>query len=639
MKKKRIGAAIMAGLMAFSMTACGSTSNSSSKDSESSDLSSSEEADLSDIIPDKTVTLDVYDQLANYNGEQIGWFAKVMLDKFNVKLNIIPDSDGTYDTRMESGNLGDIVIWGDTGDQYQQAVSKGMLYSWDDDDLTDYAPDIVTDMKYACDKNREISGGKLYGIGYDIGEEPTDRASIMYDWGLRYDLYKEIGSPEIKNLDDLEAALKAMQQACPKDDNGNPTYGMSLFKDWDSNMVMYVKALASAYYGYDEFGFGLYDSDTQTYHDTLEENGPYLTALKFYNKLYQDGLLDPDSQTQGYDGATADYQNGTAFFNIFDFLGSDLYNTDEHLADGKGMFSVKPAKATPIDYGINIYGSNRVWSVGANTEYPELCLAIINWLCTPEGFLTSTYGPQGTCWDYDENGDTYLTEIGRKCITDGNTELSGDYSGKFSDGSFKMNNTTWAVDAKNKNSASAETYNWKNWKSTIANEDATAIEKEWREWAGANNSDEYLWKNGYKFSIGTMYSATEKSDELQAEASQVAKCICDNSWSAIYAKSDAEFESTVSSMIKQANEYGYQDLVEYQKNEAELRAKAENDVYDLIGATPSTILDMVNEAAGTTSSDASNTDSSDTTSDTTNETSTDSSDSSTEGTSTDSEGN
>ena len=49
------------------------------------------EVDLSDIIPDETVTLNVYSQLANYEGEQIGWFAQIMKDKFNVKLNIIRD--------------------------------------------------------------------------------------------------------------------------------------------------------------------------------------------------------------------------------------------------------------------------------------------------------------------------------------------------------------------------------------------------------------------------------------------------------------------------------------------------------------------------------------------------------------------
>ena len=63
------------------------------------------EVDLSDIIPDETVTLNVYSQLANYEGEQIGWFAQIMKDKFNVKLNIISNGDGVFDTRMESLSL------------------------------------------------------------------------------------------------------------------------------------------------------------------------------------------------------------------------------------------------------------------------------------------------------------------------------------------------------------------------------------------------------------------------------------------------------------------------------------------------------------------------------------------------------
>ena len=50
--------------------------------------SEDEAEDLADIIPEETVTLDVFDQLANYSGEQIGWFGQIMLDKFNVKLTL-----------------------------------------------------------------------------------------------------------------------------------------------------------------------------------------------------------------------------------------------------------------------------------------------------------------------------------------------------------------------------------------------------------------------------------------------------------------------------------------------------------------------------------------------------------------------
>ncbi len=356
----------------------GDTEEASDTAGEAGDL----EGDLSDIIPEETVTLDVYDQLANYSGEQTGWFGQIMLEKFNVKLNIIPENDGVYDTRMESGNLGDLVIWGNDGDQYQQAVDKGMLFDWEEDDLiTDYGPYIKSNMSAALEKNRGISSdGKLYGFGFDVTRSAKDPGSFMYTWDLRYDLYEELGCPEITDLDSLVEVLEKMKEACPTDDNGNTTYGVSLFNDWDGDMVMFVKSTATAYYGYDEFGLGLYDPKTQTFHPVLEENGPYLTALKFYNTLYQKGLLDPDSQTQGFNGMQEDYQNGTAFLNVFNFMGSALYNTPDHLDAGKAMYPVKPSDATPIRYGLNVYGGNRIWSIGANTEYPELCMAIINWL-------------------------------------------------------------------------------------------------------------------------------------------------------------------------------------------------------------------------------------------------------------------
>ena len=58
-----------------------------------------------------------------------------MKKEFNCEMTIIPDTDGMFDTRMESGDLGDIVIFGSNGDQYQRAVKEGMLYDLNEDDL------------------------------------------------------------------------------------------------------------------------------------------------------------------------------------------------------------------------------------------------------------------------------------------------------------------------------------------------------------------------------------------------------------------------------------------------------------------------------------------------------------------------
>ena len=57
---------------------------------------------------------------------------------------------------------------------------------------------------------------------------------------------------------------------------------------------------------------------------------------------------------------------------------------------------------------------------------------------------------------------------------------------------------------------------------------------------------------------------------------QVADCIKTYSWKAIYAKTDEEYDSIVAEMISKADEYGYDQCVEFQQNEAKLRAAAED---------------------------------------------------------------
>lgn len=536
------------------------------------------EGDIEAIKPDETVTLTVYSQLANFQGEQTGWFAKIMKDKFNVKLNIVKDGDGVFATRMESGNLGDIVIFGNDSTDYQTAVKGNALFDWNNEDLlSEYGPYIKEHMQQALEKNKSISGGKLYGFGHDVGSSATEYSSSFYRPDIRWDLYKQLGYPEVKTLEDFIPILEQMQKLAPTSDTGKKTYGVSLFKDWDGDMVMFVKSTA-ALYGWDEFGFGLYNVDTGEYQDALKEGGMYLRMLKFYNTLYQKGLLDPDSMTQTYDDMSEDYKTGAALFNIFDWMGSGLYNTKEHLDAGKAMMPLAAADQKNVAYGLNVNGGNRVWTIGAKTQYPELCMAIINWLSTPEGVMTYNYGPKGVTWDYDKDGSPILTELGEKVMNNGDTEMTGDYTGKFTDGTNKMNNTTWAIDAVNPDAKNGDTYNFKFWKSRQSLP-VTTIEQDWRTKTGAANSYEYLKKNNQvAIALGTTYSSTPKSSELDTTWKQVKQAIVTGSWKAIYAKSDAEFDKLVKEMTTQAKSYGYDDCVKYQQNEATIRKGLDDKV-------------------------------------------------------------
>ena len=545
------------------------------------------ESDLYDYYPldGKTIQLEVYSQLANYSGVQTGWGATLMKDLFNVELVIVPDMDGTYDTRMINGKLGDIVVWGSNGEDYKQAVSAGMLLNWEDFDLgATYAPYVMENYGAALETNRLVSGdGNLYGFGMDVALQEGAHKSFMYSWDLRWDLYAQLGYPEIKDLDGLIEVFKQMKEICPTDDQGNTAYAASLWPDWDGSMVMYVKALATAYYGYDELGLGLFDPNTGEYYDALMDNGPYIEMLKFFNKLYRAGLLDPDSMTQTYDQMATKVKNGGVYWGIFNYASSMVYNTTEHLEAGKMMYSRVPDEACPIVYGLSNVGGNRIWSVGANTDYPELCLAILDYLATPEGSMNMWYGPRGLTWDYDENGGMYFTELGKKTSADSKYDLNGvewtspytgktyTLSGNFNDGCIQANNTTLARDMINPDGNGTEAFNKDTWVSeqTAA---SYAIQEDWRNWSGVSLADQYFEKIGkYTVAPDVPYSESVRDDALKVKWDKVTKAIVDNSWLAIYAKADGEFNMHINNMKRQCNAYGYAECIEWSRGEAAVK--------------------------------------------------------------------
>lgn len=576
--KKIIAILATSAMVLFTLAGCAPKITQTKTNNSNAVSDNAKEGDIASIKPKNPITLTVYSQLANFQGEQTGWFAKVLLDKFNVKLNIVKDGDGVFATRLESGNLGDIVVFGNDSTDYQTAVKAGALLDWNKDNLLDdYGPYIKAHMQMALEKNKSISGGHVYGFGHDVGSTATEHSAPFYGPFIRWDLYKQLGYPKINTLEDFIPLLEKMQQLAPTSDTGKKTYGVSLFKDWDGNMVMFVKATA-ALYGWDEFGFGLYNVNTGEYQDALKPGGEYLRMLKFYNTLYQKGLLDPNSMTQTFDDLTQTYKTGGAFFNIFDFMSSAIYNTPDHLKAGKAMMPLVASDQKNVAYGLNMYGGNRVWTIGAKTQYPELCMAIINWLSTPEGVMTNNYGPKGVTWDYDKEGRPILTQLGEKAMSDGNTELPAPYSGKFSDGVDEINNTTWAIDSKNPDAKNGDTYNYKFWE-TRQSLPVSSIEQDWRDKMGVPNLDQYLVKNNQlAISLGTTYSATPMSNELTTTWNQVKQIIVNGSWKAIYAKSDAEFDSIVKDMTNQAYAHGYEDCVKYQQHEAEIRKSLDDKV-------------------------------------------------------------
>lgn len=544
----------------------------------------------SDSGNEEPIVLEIFSQTASFQGIQEGWFADILKEKFNVVIEIVADPDGSrMSAGMENGDLGDIVIWGGQFEDYKAAVAKGYLLDWNQNDLlSTYGADIKEYLGTALEYNAEANGGVVYGFtGSAAVDGSASRDGLIYTWDIRWDLYEALGEPVINDLEDYIALMRAMKELEPVNDNGDETYALSVWSDWDDDMIMYVRALVRAYFGYDGWGIGFYDVKTGEVYGVLEEEGPYYTALRFMNQLYREGLLDPDSRTQNYDDMVGKMKNGSCFFSVFQYAGQDIYNTSEHIAENKMMCSLIPNEAAPLIGGVSLTGMGYEWSIAAQTEYPELCMQIINWLATPEGALTYWYGPQGGCWDYDADGGLYLTEFGYKCQTDhmGSDMSEIGYSGTYSSGSLQINANIWSTSSFIPNDSNGQSFLYTLWDS-MQQEPSCDTEASWRAYTGETLSVQYLMNNknavyapytGVNFvnPKGTSGTYSKWSQVTNTEWSQVTDIIVNGSWDCIYADTEEEFKQLWAQMTADAKGCGYDECIAYTEEQAAARHEAE----------------------------------------------------------------
>jgi multiple sugar transport system substrate-binding protein/putative aldouronate transport system substrate-binding protein len=74
------------------------------------------------------------------------------------------------------------------------------------------------------------------------------------------------------------------------------------------------------------------------------------------------------------------------------------------------------------------------------------------------------------------------------------------------------------------------------------------------------------------------YSETARDDTLEVKRRQIIKAITTNSWRAIFAKADGEFDMHIRNMRSQCESYGYDEYVEWSRNEAAIKWQLQQEM-------------------------------------------------------------
>lgn len=574
---KRLVSAALAGLMVLSTAGCGNSKNGAAEAAKTEGTATegttvegaaTEAADSSATASGKIPTITFYPSAANLSSGLVGGFKGEYFASRGFALDVWAYSDEKTNAILASGDLPDVMFIPESS--LDIMIESGMLLNLDEylDDMPNlqaYEP-----METALNYIREYKSagtGSVYGLTTDIGDnfaryktiDSTERNALK----LRWDVYEEIGAPEIKSMDDVLDVMEQMLKAHPVSEDGTPFYGTVLNNGSDSNywanMVMWYRMQ-----GYSEVQLpylleanmaeGAYDS-------ILSKDSMYYKGLKWYNEAYRRGLMDPESINNDRPTQKIKVDEGYAMI------------PSGYLPGWAPKYYEYYVPGTKVYYNYtSTYGKSQFMiGINANTKNLDACLAFLDMMCDPEAFLNISTGPEGEFWEADENGVVSLTEAGKKHL---------ETIGKGDNTSFTLStgeelelwNTPWVIangaltkyKDKDGNQLCCTTTGW-------PEVDAVASQKEefqrWQKVTGYDNWKEWLNKENAYYSNPDMEDVnsftSNPDDMMKLTIDAIKDKVVNASWQMVYAEDEAAFDSLWDKMVSDCEGLGAQEIIDW----------------------------------------------------------------------------
>lgn len=546
------------------LAGCTSPTSNTSPESANGEAPSAEStSDARDHSQPLTIT--VFSNAANYQGEQTGWYGKLLKDKFNLTLNVLAPQvagDQLYNTRAAGGDLGDLLVIDNS--QLEELIPAGMIMDLTDliantDHLSQYVDDHFKPFNESFEQvNPE---GRIYAMPTYIAPTSPTTFSEELPYSspiLPWDYYQGIGAPKLGNLNDLLDALKQMQERYPQTPDGKPTIPITLWKDWDNGSMENVRWLSN-WYGYEQpDGTSTIQLSAQgDIVSLIDDRSMYKKILQFYFDANQMGLVDPDSASQDWNKVSEKLMNKQVLLLWYTWQ-RGFYNTIERGRNGDGYVGVPIADTRIIQTSDAYYGNGRVFALGSKAKEPERIIEFLDWYVSPEGLRYTINGFEGFNYERTADGKFQLTEVGQTAFQN-NTPVPDEYGGGgYQDGQSKINSMIIGDFATDPDTG--EFYNSQYWSATKeANMSTLTIE--WQNTFGAEHPTDYYLKNNMIDIVPNINTSLgSDSTDIKNKRSQISEYVKNTSWKMIFAANQDEFDQLWQKMQADVKGLGWDDV-------------------------------------------------------------------------------
>ncbi len=356
--------------------------------------------------------------------------SKYIEEQLNIDLYLtgVTESDwpNQLATMMAGQDLPDIFLLSNPTEQLSMLLASNSALNLSPY-LEEYAPNTMADpggqlMVTANTQSANSPDGNLYLWGmckgsWDDGTVPTCGHYI------RWDLYKEAGYPTLENFDeDMLDVMEAMVALEPETADGQKTYGLGCWfgagqgwGEWFFTFGMAPQEGANLIESTGRvLGVSTVDSTPLETNQLTDKEGYFWRAVKFANKANQRGLLDPDSFTMTSDTYEENLKAGKYMFNYPGWMSTSANNEFAKTEGNTKMFISLPAiGADAEDRFGNMYRGERQYAVNGQTENPERCVALLDFVSTYDFSRIAYNGLEGTYWNMEDGvptpTDEYLT--------------------------------------------------------------------------------------------------------------------------------------------------------------------------------------------------------------------------------------
>lgn len=532
---------------------------------------------------DEVVTIQYYGQSNNRQSTE-GFMNDYLEEAIGVRVEIIQSTNEKTQALLASGNLPDVGNYLYNG-SLDPAIRGGLLVNLAEH--LDQLPNVTQNVPYTIPFSQEYYGdgeGGFYALSVSIGDANPSPSGTIY---IQWDVYEEIGRPEIQSFDDLIDVMVQMQAARPETPDGQKTYGLVAFSEWDTQQI-YASIFYRAALGYDAHAGGSfmdYCYADQKLYPMLEKGSPYYEALKFLFKCNQAGVLDPDSITQTRSSANAKVQSGAAMVAGYG-MSANLYNTGDNLnADApKGYMPLIADFYHPLcNFQYEAGQSSVVISVSSETDKLDACLRFINLIYDYDACLTLYSGPQGEMWDVVDGEFVFLDKWNEMQNVGEITLESGEV---LKNGAFWC---AWGLNGANPHPDYAGI------RLSIGNSDAvqeasqaSKLRDMWTEATGyTSEKDAYEKTSMVTRATGFSRYMPAMDDDTRLIQTAIGEIVAAESWKMIVAADEAEFDALFENMCQQAEELGIDIIYEWGEEAVALaQSRAETyhaSIYEMLG--------------------------------------------------------